>query len=202
MQSWLARPAKQDLITRHHRNHLNRAQRAIIDWARVDDYHAILDISYESTVLLDYYLERYNIRACGIIPGDCHQLEADESATQAEVLRARITNLPWRESSFDSVFSTALLHNDRYLGNALKEICRVLKHRGQFILTMPGTIIGARLSMHMAGKTGYRSMDDNPYMLMNVLQQHGFSDISMRSSCPGIIVIIAHRNHSSCQSDV
>ena len=200
MQSWLTIPAKLGLITRHHRNYLNRGQRVIIDWARVDDCHAILDLSYENPVLLDYYLERYKVRACAILSSDYQQLEMCESVTQAEILRARITDLPWRDNSFDCVFNTALLHNNGYLGNVLKEVYRVLKQGGQFILTMPGTILGARLSMHQKGKAECRYMD-NPYVLMNALHQYGFTDISMRASCPGMVVVIAHRNHGGNRDD-
>lgn len=54
-------------------------------------------------------------------------------------IKGDVTNLPFRDCSFDTVFCTELLEHlcDKNLENGLKEIRRVLSERGYLIITVP-----------------------------------------------------------------
>lgn len=59
-RSWLHALGLQD------RTHLRGAQKALAQWAIVDDYNNILDLSCQDTRLLRFLSQKYSLRACGI----------------------------------------------------------------------------------------------------------------------------------------
>ena len=59
-RSWLHAMGLQE------RTHLRGAQKALAQWAIVDDYNNILDLSCQDTRLLRFLSQKYSLRACGI----------------------------------------------------------------------------------------------------------------------------------------
>lgn len=195
MQSRIALPIRFGLRRQAGDSTLTRAQRAIADWARVDDYCAVLDLDCQGGTLLQYYLNRFNIRACGIAgnPEDEQRARAT-LADKAEVLRAKLHDIPWESSSFDAVLMPRSF-NSTGLPAILSEITRVMKPGAQFILAVPGTQLPAWLGLG-AKHSRHSSQPDNPYALMDLLSSHGFHDVSMRSSRLGAAAILAHTAES------
>ena len=162
---------------------LSSAQRAVADWAMVDDYEAVLDMDCGNGALLAHFLKRFHLRACGIINQAGYQ-NTDALALigqDAEILRASKLDIPWRSESFDAVFITTPLHRHPDTATYIKEIHRVLKPWGRVLAAVPCIPLLMRLGINAA-----KSLDsvffDAPRVLMELLEENGFSDVSMRCS--------------------
>lgn len=192
MQHWLTFPLGAEQAKGRVSHRLDRAQRALIDWAKVDDHDAILDIDCQEGGLLSHYMGHYRLRACGIASTN-HDIEiARQSLDQgAELLLASPSDLPWRARSFHAVFISRPLRKGSQTVRILSEALRVLKPGMQLLIAMEGHHLLARLGIRQ--QIGADTMFfENPFELMEVLTQQGFEDVSMRMSRLGVATIIAH----------
>ncbi len=197
MQNWLSLPNRERIKETPSPTCLTLAQKALVHWAKVDDYDAILDLDCASGKLLHYYLKKFQIRACGMV-SNAGELSASQSLlhTQAEVLKADKRDIPWREGSFDAVFLSKPFYNLDQSRDILHEVRRVIKPGGQFVIAVPGLHLLSRLGLTKENGMKLKNMD-NPFNLMEELHQQGFTDVSMRLSSLRYATIIAHTKPSS-----
>jgi len=194
MQSRIALPLRYGLKEQHKGWQLLPAQQAAVRWARVDDYQALLDLECGEGKLLQYYLNHFSVRACGMTrnPGECH----DSLPSTAEIMRAAQHDIPWRNNSFDVVFFTRFNQRQQHNDLLFEEVNRVLKPGAQFIITLPGSLFIKRLAHLSTGSLAMRS-PDNPFSLMETLNRHGFVDVSVRSSRCRHTTVIAHKHENT-----
>jgi SAM-dependent methyltransferase len=192
MQNRLTIPLKLGLNAQFRDCRLTKAQRTVASWAKVDDYDAILDLDCSEGNLLLYYLNRYNIRACGVAANPQEEQKANSLLSpKAEVLRADRNDLPWRNSSFDTVFLTRLLPNHEGSKQLFAEIKRVLKYGAQVVFAVSCNPLQTGVGRNFF-KNKSSSYLDNPFILMEKLGESGFTDISMRSAGFRYSVVIAN----------
>ncbi|NLW20124.1 MAG: class I SAM-dependent methyltransferase [Clostridiales bacterium] len=180
MQNWLTLPLFAGIRQSAQKSRLSLAQKAVVDWAKADDYCAMLDLSCSDGRLLAHFLGRYALRACGISADKGEQDQAQGLlGGAAEVLRADIHDIPWLTHSFDLVCMTKLFQNRPATCQQLAEVLRVLKPEGQLVVAVPGMHAFTRLTRRQHAATRHL---DNPYNLMAALNEAGFADVSMRVS--------------------
>ncbi|MBQ9197935.1 MAG: methyltransferase domain-containing protein [Clostridia bacterium] len=161
---------------------LHGAQKAMAQWAIVDDYDAILDMRCNDVSLLRHLSRRFSLRACGITENAAEAKEMQESLPEAEIFCARKEDIPWRDDCFDAVFYQI---NKKENGDCgfLKEAMRVLKPNGQMLIAvhgLPEVICGAA---EMAG-VGEMEGHLKPHALLKAMEAAGFADVSYRISRP------------------
>jgi len=182
MQNRMSFPIESRYFGNERTLRLDAQKAAIIDWAEVDDHHAILDAGCSDGSLLAYYARHFMIRACGMVTD--HALEdsiREKLGSQAEILRADRMDIPWRDNSFHEVFVAFPLRNHPETGLFLMEVLRVLKEKGQLLISVPCTPILAQLGIKRRRSRENYVLTD-PYQLMHILESCGFSEISMRIS--------------------
>ena len=116
---------------------LHGAQKALAQWAIVDDYNAILDMRCSDVALLRYLSQKFSLRACGIVDSAQQARALQDDMPDAEIFCARKEDIPWRDKCFDAVF----YHMDKSEGEDcgfLKEAIRVLKPNGQLLIAVHG----------------------------------------------------------------
>lgn len=193
MQNRYAIPLRYNVRENRASYHLTAAQHAAVDWAKVDDYHAVLDLDCADGMLLRYYMERFQVRACGISKNlDTIMSKQPDLLMKAEILKAQQHDIPWRQNSFDVVFLTQLMYRNCRCDQLLNEAYRVLKPGAQFVMVVPGSPLLNRFA-HLIKANKTSQYWDNPFHLMDQLNQHGFIDVSMRSSRMRYTTIIAHK---------
>ncbi|MGI6234108.1 MAG: class I SAM-dependent methyltransferase [Christensenellales bacterium] len=197
MQNRFAIPLRYNIKEKHAGSHLSAAQHVAVDWAKVDDYHAILDLDCANGNLLRHYMERFHLRACGISKSmeALHQADVDV-LLHAEILKADQHDIPWMKNSFDVVFLTKLIYKNCRCDQLMSEVHRVLKPGAQFVLVVPGSPLLNRLT-HLLKTNQSSQFWDNPIHLMDRLNHNGFVDVSMRSSRLRYTTIIAHKQEST-----
>ena len=119
-RSWLHALGLQD------RTHLRGAQKALAQWAIVDDYNNILDLSCQDTRLLRFLSQKYSLRACGIADDPEHARALRLELPDAEIFCARKEDIPWRDQAFDAVFYQMKKNAPVFDGTFLREAARVL----------------------------------------------------------------------------
>lgn len=156
---------------------LNRAERAVTNWAMVDDHQAVLDVNCERNHLLRHYMEHYRLRACGLCL-DAHQAQQMRHAlADAEIMFSTGNEIPWRDQSFDRVLLAQPLPNYIDMYEFLHEIKRVLKPDGRLVMALPSLPWQQAFSTLLYGTLPSRMA---PQPLMSQLEQLGFSDVSCR----------------------
>ena len=162
-RSWLHALGLQD------RTHLRGAQKALAQWAIVDDYNNILDLSCQDTRLLRFLSQKYSLRACGI---------ADD--------------LPWRDQAFDAVFYQMKKNAPAFDGTFLREAARVLKPGGQLLIAVQG----APEPLCKVGELlGLCDGDDHvsPAQLLKSMEDAGLEDVSWRLAQPMVCLAMGWR---------
>lgn len=159
------------------------AQKALSQWAIVDDYNAILDLHCRDTRLLHVLSQQFSLRACGI----AEDVEAarclQENEPGAEIFCARKEDIPWRDGCFDVVFYQMKKGEAEQDPAFLKEALRVLKPNGQMLVALQG----APEILCKAGELmGIAGMEDRvkPKHLLAAMEAAGFEDLSFRIAQP------------------
>lgn len=192
MQSWLTLPQRLGTRAQCAKQRLSLPQRAILAWAGVDDYQAILDLDCADGRLLSYYLEHFRLRACGIAANDQDLLQAGELlGQQAELIRAKRTDIPWRSGSFDCAFLTQAPSGYKETCLMAKEVLRVLKPGGRLIIAANGIPFWSGLLLRQA-QASQPATADKPMDLMHCLHASGFQDLSMRMTHLRCATVVGH----------
>ena len=170
-------------IIRDREVYLHGACKALAQWAIVDDYDNILDLSCEDGKLLHYRTRRFSLRACGV-SGDGETARRIRSLLpDAEVFPARKEDIPWRGETFNAVFYQ--MKNDEQTqenGAFLREVVRVLKPGGQLLISLrglPGVLTAIGSVAGMCEDAGIRRTQ-----LLRWMEEAGLKDVSWRIAGP------------------
>ena len=85
------------------RKPLGAAERAVDDWAMVDEHQAVLEVLGADGGLLRHYMNRYSLRACGLCFDHQQVGEMRRLIPGAEIMPATAGDIPWQGDSFDRV---------------------------------------------------------------------------------------------------
>ena len=161
---------------------LHGASKALAQWAIVDDYDQVLDLSCGNGKLLRYLSHKYSLRACGVTETPEQARSLREMLPDAEVFYARKEDIPWRNGAFHAVFCQINNADEQENGAFLKEVVRVLKPGGQVLIALHG-LLGVMGSM-----TNLVGLTDTDYIrhaqLMQWMEKAGLKDVSWRMAGP------------------
>ena len=165
---------------------LNRANTAVVQWAMVDDYQAILDLSCSRDNLLSHYLSHYQLRACGLCFDIASARELRGGLDKAEIMSAMGADIPWQEDSFDRVLMTCFVPSYVSMDELFSEVFRVLKPGGRFV---------AAISAFPGGGSFYAMRLDTDLMMsyMKKMEDIGFINVAYNKTRFGSRCLIAHK---------
>ena len=159
---------------------LHGASKALAQWAIVDDYDHILDLSCGDGKLLNYLSKKYSLRACGIADNPDHARSLRGMMPDAEVFSARKEDIPWRSNAFNAVFYQ--MKNEQQDGAFLQEVMRVLKPGGQVLISLSSV---PQVLHGMASVFGFANEDcTNHVQLLSWMEKAGLKDVSWRLTGP------------------
>lgn len=104
-----------------------------------------------------------------------------------KIIKGSIVNIPFENDRFDTIFATEVLEHldDKTLEDGLKEIYRVLRKNGYFIITVPYkekldcnivTCPSCKLKFHRYGHLQVFDQND----IAQILEQHKFKIIDLK----------------------
>lgn len=163
-------------------NMMNPAQRALMHWAIVDDYHALLELSCPNVNLLHSFMEKYRVRACGLVSTAAQTDRYADQLPDAEWIRGDAADIPWQDGSFHTVFLSSPPETSIGEKEVLRDIYRVLREDGCFLAAVP--FFGQETSLF----SFYRRKE-----LTDCLHDVGFSDVSFRLAGFGYLTLVARR---------
>lgn len=153
---------------------MNAQMRACAAWASLEEHDKILDMSCGEGALLANLSGRYRLTICGMCDTPEQARAVRERLEDADVISARLEDIPWRDNTFDAVLLPTPLRKEAR--RALEEALRVLRMGGQMVLAAP--------LWHMRGDGEPRRRE-----LMRLMQETGFEEVSFRAAgFSGVIV--------------
>lgn len=168
---------------------LSSAQKALAQWAVVDDYNTVLDLRCRDTRLLRYLSQKFSLRACGVAEEAAEAHALQEAMPDAEIFCARKEDIPWRDSSFDAVFYQ-IDKNEPDCGSIfLDEALRVLKPCGQLLVAVGGMPEALCRLMDFAGISSAADRF-RPRDLLQRMEKTGFDDVSYRIAQPFVGLVM------------
>ena len=168
------------------------ASKALAEWAIVDDYDHILDLSCGSGKLLHYLSQKYCLRACGIAESPEQARALHDMLPEAEVLSASKENMPWRSNAFNTVFYQMDAVDPAERGDFLQEIVRVLKPGGQVLISLHALpdLVGS-----IARAMGFSDDKSTKHTkLLHWMEAAGLSDVSWRATGPMTGIAMGWKN--------
>lgn len=169
---------------------LSRAERAVCDWAVVDDHQAVLEIGCEQGQLLRHLDARYHLRTCGLCFDRNHTVQIREALPEAEIMFSAGGDIPWQDASFHSVLAARGWPDHLSTADMLSEIHRVLRPGGQLVMALPQHGGGLR---GVVGLLGVSAGDEQRARLLAALESGGFEDVSYRRSRLGFVSVLARK---------
>ena len=126
---------------------MNAAMRACVSWAAIEEHDKILDMACGSGQMLAHLNDQLKLTLCGMCK-DADQARAiSEMLGEADVIPARMEDIPWRDNTFDVVMLPAHMKGEPK--RILDEVIRVLRPGGQFVMSVQvGHGADARISFH------------------------------------------------------
>lgn len=166
------------------RSSLSPAERAVRDWAMVDDQQAVLEVFGQEGNLLRHYLDHYRLRACGLCFNE-HQTRALRlSIDCAEVMPSVGSDIPWQDRSFDRILIARPLPAYLDLAAFFQECHRVLRPGGRLVIAL--STLPLRGQSSSLGGMGRQQ-------LLKAFEACGFCDVSYRRSRLSYLSIIARK---------
>lgn len=165
---------------------LNRSEKAVVEWAMVDDYQAVLDLSCSRENLLSHYLSHYQLRACGLCFDLASARELRAGLDKAEIMSAMGADVPWKEDSFDRVLMSCYVPSYVSMDELFFEVHRVLKPGGRFVAAL-GALSG--------GGSFYATHLDTDLMMsyLRKLENIGFVHVAYNKTRFGSRCLIAYK---------
>lgn len=146
---------------------LTAAMRACVSWAAIEEHDKILDMSCGNGALLKRLDQQYRLTLCGMCETPEMARTAREGIEDADVIAARLEDIPWRDDTFDIALLSAGLRGDAR--RVLMEAKRVLRQGGQLVIASP------LFSPRGEGSLSRREQ-------MRLMQEAGFREVSFRAS--------------------
>jgi len=162
---------------------LHGAQRALAQWAIVDDYNHVLDLHCRDGRLLHSLAQKFSLRVCGIARDTASAKSLCATVPDAEIFCARKEDIPWRDESFDAVFDQVNKNDDSVEPASFREAFRVLKPNGQFLVALKGAPEAVSCACDILG-IGEHSGHTSPRGLLRMMEAAGFADVSFRMAQP------------------
>ncbi len=158
---------------------LSGAEKAVVQWAQLDDHQAVLTLSPGSDRLFQYFQQRYrHIRMCAMVNDPMLARIARQSNAEAEILYASLFDFPWQSSAFDLVVVPHCLLDSRDALKTLDEAKRVMKAGAQLMISLPAGPF--RFPGFDVQETRAPTRLVSRRCLLKVLERLGFADVSWR----------------------
>lgn len=154
---------------------LTASMRACAAWATLEEHDKILDMACGRGALLAHLSGKYKLTLCGMCDSPEQARIARESLGDADVIPARLEDIPWRDDTFDAALLPVPLRGEE-ARRCLAETVRVLHTGGQLVMAVP------LFRMRQEGEL-------TRHETMRLMQEAGFRDVSFRAAglC-GVIV--------------
>lgn len=192
MQTGLEMQSKATAFIGGWRIPLTGMQRSAVDWALVDDHQALLDLSCAEGYLLQYYTQRYQLRACGVCYDALQAQKTRDSLPAAEIMYSPTADIPWQANSFDRVLLTGSLPAFGHPLDLLRETIRVLKPGGMLVAIVHSLPFQKTLLMPFSGAG--KDIPLKRRQMLEMLESEGFEDVSLRQSRMVYAALIAHKS--------
>ncbi|MBR1585073.1 MAG: class I SAM-dependent methyltransferase [Clostridia bacterium] len=146
---------------------LTPGMKACASWAAMEEHDKILDMACGSGALLNHLNEKLRLTLCGMCDSADQARAISEQLGGADVIAARMEDIPWRDDTFNVVMLSSAMRGD--VRRVLDEALRVLRAGGQFVLASP--------LFFLRGENEFSRKE-----LMRMMQEAGFRDVSFRTS--------------------
>ena len=156
-------------------------ERGILTWAILDPGDKVLDACTHNGLMLSYLHQHKECEVCGISPDMQNVKHSRTQLQHADIVYARTDDIPWKENSFDVVFLRKDMKGNELLRTVLKEVLRVLKPGGQFLLGTayyPAPIRQILNAMVADREEPQQSHYDKKTTMMETLKQAGYEQVS------------------------
>ena len=160
------------LLGAHRR--LNAAMRACVSWASIEEHDKVLDMACGDGRMLAYLNDQLRLTLCGMCEQADQARVISEMLGDADVIPARMEDIPWRNETFDTVLLSSSMKGEPR--RILAEAIRVLRAGGEFVMSAPV------LKFMMEGELNRRE-------IMRLMQEAGFREVSFRATglCGAIV---------------
>lgn len=106
-----------------------------VQFCNLSEQNAILDLGCGRGATVNYLYEIHHIRAAGVDPSEKQIAEAGKKYSYARFSIGSGENIPFEQESFHCVFAECTLSLMHDLNLTIKEVDRVLKRSGWFVIT-------------------------------------------------------------------
>ena len=163
---------------------LGSLKRAVCNWATLDAQDYVLDLSCGGGELLTRLLSRVDLHACGLCQQPERARQVRAQMEEADIIYARMDDIPWRDESFDAVLLAAQPESHQWPA-IFSEAMRVLRRGGQFVFARP-----LAASLHRPGNRETMTRKE----LIRGLEATGFTHVTWHVSGVNAVVIAWKQN--------
>lgn len=147
---------------------MDSAMRAVADWATLEEHDSVLDLFCSNGALLSSLSKNLKLHVCGICSNPVDAPFIRRQLSDADIVYAQPSDIPWRDGAFDAVLGSRCLDYSE-VSSVLREAMRVLKPGGQIVLA----------TKLFSGKS---ENSPDKKSLMRMMEQEGFESVSWRFS--------------------
>ena len=153
---------------------LSPSMKACASWAALEEHDKVLDMACGSGALLNHLNQKMRLTLCGMCDSADQARVISEQLGGADVIAARMEDIPWRDNTFDVVMLPAHMKGEPK--RILDEVIRVLRPGGQFVMS------SRLLAFRGDGEFSRRE-------IMRLMQEAGFREVSFRATglCGAIV---------------